>query len=72
MSQVLEMIFKNEGQKNFKISLNDPKSGLTGTEVKAVMDTVIAKNVFATNGGDVVEAAQARIINKDITELELV
>jgi hypothetical protein len=72
LAQVLEMVFTNEGQKNFTISLNDPKTDLSPAEVKAAMDTIIAKNIFKTSGGDVIQVAGARIISKETTELQLV
>ncbi|NLY42818.1 MAG: DUF2922 domain-containing protein [Clostridiaceae bacterium] len=71
MAAVLEMIFKNEEQKNVTISISDPVEDLTGAEVKAVMDNIIAKNVFTTSGGDIVQASGARIVSREVTELEL-
>jgi len=71
MAQTLELTFINAADKNFTISLDNPREGLTGTEVKAVMDMIVSKNIFRTSGGDVVQPARARLINKDITELEL-
>jgi hypothetical protein len=72
VAQALEMVFKNEGQKNFSISLNDPRADLTPAEVKTAMETVLEKNIFKTGGGDVIEVTSARIVDKTITELELV
>jgi uncharacterized protein YceH (UPF0502 family) len=71
VAQTLEMIFKNEADKNFTISLDSPNDNLTGAEVKSVMDMIISKNIFQTSGGDVVKAYRARLINKDIIDLEL-
>ena len=71
MSTVLEMTFKNEGQRNFTISLNDPREDITGAEVKTAMDNIVDRNIFSTTAGDIVEISAARIINKQITELDL-
>lgn len=71
MAQVLEMVFKNQGQKNFSISLNDPRADLTPAEVKTAMDAVIEKNIFKSSSGDVVEVSGARIVDRTITELQL-
>ena len=71
MAQVLQMIFKNQNNRNFTISIDDPRQDLTGSEVKTAMDTIVSKNVFQTTGGDVIEAAEARIIDTQIVELEL-
>jgi len=71
MAQTLEMTFKNAADKNFTVSLDAPRDNLTGAEVKAVMDMIISRNIFRTSGGDVVGVYKARIINKEIVELEL-
>lgn len=66
------MIFKNEGQKNTTISLNDPKEDLTGQEVKTAMEEVVNKNVFTTTSGAIVGLNAARIIAKEIIQLDIV
>ena len=71
MAKVLQMIFKNQGNRNFTISIDEPREDLTGAEVKTVMDTIISKNIFETGSGELVEAAEARIVDTQITELEL-
>ena len=69
MEKTLELIFKNMAGKNAKISVKDPKEDLTPQEVQAVMDDIIAKNIFETSGGDMVEVGGARLIQKEIIEL---
>lgn len=61
MARVLVMTFKNEAGQNVNIRLNYPKENLTAEQVGAVMDTIIAKNIFATTGGDLVEKVGAYI-----------
>lgn len=70
-TKTVELVFKTAAGKNFTISLDAPREGLTGADVSPVMETIISKNIFATTGGDVVEATNARIINKEVVELEL-
>ncbi|MDD4238036.1 MAG: DUF2922 domain-containing protein [Desulfotomaculaceae bacterium] len=55
----LRMSFKNQSGNTVNISLDNPKVGLTGAEVEAAMDLVIAKNIFTTSGGDLVNKADA-------------
>ena len=40
------MIFKNEGQKNVTISLNDPREDITGAEVRTAMDDIVNRNIL--------------------------
>ena len=50
-----------EGAKT-SINIDEPKDELTGTEVRAVMESVIAENVFNIPKGDLAEVKSARII----------
>lgn len=70
MNKNLEMIFKNVAGKTTRLSVQDPKDDLTSEEVQAVMDNIIAKNLFSTTGGDIQEAVGARIIIREVVELE--
>lgn len=69
MDKNLEMIFQNSAGKNARISVADPKDNLTPAEVQAAMDTILAKNIFDTTGGDIVKAISARIVTRDVTEI---
>lgn len=69
MARVLVMTFKNEAGQNVNIRLNYPRENLTPEAVSAVMDTIIAKNVFATTGGDLVEKVGAYIEELSRTSL---
>jgi hypothetical protein len=69
MDRSLEMIFQNAAGKNARISVADPREDLTPQEVQAVMDTVLAKNIFNTTGGDMVKALSARIVIRDVVEV---
>lgn len=69
MTQTLEMVFKNAVGKEVILRLTDPRTGLTLAEAMAVMATIVAKNIFSTTGGDLVEAVTARINSKEIIEL---
>lgn len=69
MPKVLVMTFKNEEDKNVNVRVNDPKANLTAAQVDAVMDTIIAKNVFSTTGGDLIEKVGAQIVETTSTPL---
>jgi hypothetical protein len=68
-SQVLRMVFLNQGNKQVNLSLNNPKDTITAAEVRAVMDSIIAKNIFSSNGGDLVSKVSARIVDTTTNEL---
>jgi hypothetical protein len=65
----LELLFRNTAGKNARISVQDPKEDLTTEEVQALLDDIVAKNVFETPGGDLVEAVGARLIQKEVIQL---
>ena len=69
MTKTLEMTFKDTAGKNVMISILNPKDGLTLTQVDAIMQDIIAKNIFATTNGDLVDAVEAKIRVVDITVL---
>ena len=68
-TQVLRMTFLNELNKQVSISLNNPNDDLTAVQVQGAMDTIIAKNVFDSSGGDLVSKVSAKIIDTTTNEL---
>ena len=69
MVKTLEMVFRNESGKEVVISIAEPKEDLTLAQVNAVMQDVIAKNVFSTKTGDLVQIVEARIRSNDMAVL---
>lgn len=67
--QTLRMTFLNAGGKSVVMSLDNPKDDLTEAGVKAVMDTIITKNIFITTGGDLVSKVGAKIVDTTDTVL---
>lgn len=45
------------------VRVPDPKPDLTAEQVGAAMDTILAKNVFSTTGGDLVAMVDARVVD---------
>lgn len=62
MAKRLVMTFKTIEGTSSTLTVDEPKDGLSETEVRAVMDSIIEKNIFNTNGGDLVEIKSASII----------
>jgi hypothetical protein len=71
VAKKLELIFKNAADRTAKITVDDVREDITPTEVKTAMETIIAKNVFTSNGGDLAGIHGARIVDTNIQELEL-
>jgi len=66
MNKTLQMLFTNEEGRTVTISVPDPKEGLTGAEVSAAMDTILAANAFLSTGGELVTALGARIVSRGV------
>lgn len=69
--KVLVMTFKNEEGGNVSLRLRYPKETLTDQQVKTLMDTIIAKNIFATSGGDLKEKVSAVIQDTEAQSFNL-
>jgi len=69
VTQTLRMTFLNQANRNVTLSLDNPRDNLTAAEVQGVMDTIIAKNIFTSSGGDLVSKVSASIIDTTTTEL---
>ena len=68
----LVMTFKTDGDKKVYLVVDDPRDDISESEIKAAMDLVIAKNIFAPNGDDIVQAVDAKVVVTDTTPYDLV
>ncbi|CDQ19947.1 Protein of unknown function [Halobacillus karajensis] len=66
----LELKFLNEEGKIVTISLDDPVEPADPAVVTAAMDTIIAQGCFYSSGGELVEKKEARIVERNIMEIE--
>ena len=67
----LVMTFKTDGDKKVSLVVDDPRDDISESEIKAAMDLVIAKNIFAPNGDDIVQAVDAKVVVTDTTPYDL-
>lgn len=67
--KVLEMDFVNSAGKTAAVRILDPRDDVTQAEVEATMDVMIAQNVFAISGGDLVSKKGAQVVTRDTAEL---
>ena len=70
MEQTLELVFKNAEGDTKVITVTDPREGITAQEADEAMDIILAANVIETNGGDLVEAVEARLRITQVTVLQ--
>lgn len=66
----LEMEFLDSAGKKFKLTIDEPRDDITDQEIKAVMDDIIARDIFFTSSGNLVSANAARIIRTTTEEME--
>ncbi|MER2111946.1 MAG: DUF2922 domain-containing protein [Solibacillus isronensis] len=71
MAQVLQLTFANIAGNTMTININDPKPNLTEAEVNAAMQTIIDQAVFSKDGFLYNVKKSARIVERNVTALEL-
>ncbi|MVX65938.1 DUF2922 family protein [Clostridium chromiireducens] len=71
MEYSLAMTFLTETGEKSTLSVSGVKPTLTKGEVNALMDTVIAKNVFKTNSGDLVKKSGAQVTQRQVTKFDV-
>ena len=68
----LVMTFKTDGDRKVSLVVDDPRDDISESEIKAAMDLVIAKNIFAPSGDYIVKAVDAKVVVTDTTPYDLV
>lgn len=71
MEYVLAMTFVTEQGIKSTISISGVKSTLTQAEANALMDTIIAKNVFVVNSGTFIRKDSAQLTERKVTKYEI-
>ncbi|AVK51187.1 hypothetical protein AXY43_25970 [Clostridium sp. MF28] len=71
MEYSLSMTFLTVAGEKSTLSVSGVKPTLTKDEINALMDTVIAKNVFKTNSGDLVKKSGAQVTQRQVTKFEI-
>ncbi|HBH3615408.1 TPA: DUF2922 domain-containing protein [Clostridioides difficile] len=68
----LLMTFMTEFGRKVSLFVTDPREDITEAEIKAVMDLIVEKNIFAPSGEDIISAKEAKIVQTETTEFDLV
>ena len=69
MSATLQMIFSNTEGRNNTISVADPDPEITPMAVDVVMDSILARNVFETAGGELTGKVRAQVVTRTVDVL---
>ena len=69
MEKTLQLVFKNAAGTTKIITISNPKENLTKAETDEAMQKIVAANVFNTRGGDLVQAVEARVVNRNVQVL---
>ncbi|WP_071393037.1 DUF2922 domain-containing protein [Bacillus tuaregi] len=72
MAKKLELHFTNGLGKTAKLTIDYPKEPVDKTAVKQVMDMVIAANIFGGDNHSFVIAKEARLVEHNVTDYEIV
>lgn len=71
MIQTLELKFLNEDEKVVTLTVDNPTIPVNPSLINQVMDKIVANNIFTSAGGTVVAKQGARLVGKEIIEIEL-
>jgi len=65
------MRFNNAAGRLVTIKVPDVLDSYSGADASLLMDNILARNIFTSNGGDLITKDSARIVVTDVIELEL-
>lgn len=68
MEYSLQMVFICESGEKSSITISEVKPGLTNTDVIALMDTIIASNIFVTSKGALISKYSAQVVQREVTK----
>lgn len=71
MEYSLQMVFLCESGEKSSITISEVKSELTNTDVIALMDTIIASNIFETSKGALISKYSAQVVQREVTKWDL-
>lgn len=72
MAKTLELQFVTDLGKTTKLTVDNPKEPIDPAAVKLAMEQIIASNAFQSNNGTLVSVSSARVVERNVTEYELV
>ena len=71
MEYTLTMTFLTEIGEKANISISEVRNDITETEAFALMDTIIASDIFTSKKGDLVSKYSAYLTQRQVTKFDL-
>lgn len=71
MNRVLELKFTLSDEKTMTLTIPNPKEDLTDEQVVTAMETILVSNVFERDGANIVSIHSARIVGREVIELNV-
>ena len=68
MDYTLSMTFLNVSGDKVPITISGVRSGVTQSEASTLMDTIIAKNVFRSDGGSLTAKYSSQLTERSVTK----
>jgi hypothetical protein len=72
MAKTLELEFVTEFGKSARLSVENPKEPIEEAVVTQAMEAMITSGVFTSTNGNFASVKGARVIDRNVTEYELV
>ncbi|WP_110926707.1 DUF2922 domain-containing protein [Bacillus massiliglaciei] len=72
MAKTLEMVFVTEEGKSATIALDNPIEPVDAGMVKQAMEEILTQNIFTSSSGDYVSAKSARLVERNVEDVEIV
>jgi hypothetical protein len=72
MAKTLELEFVTELGKSARLTVENPKEPIEEAAVKNAMEEIIASGVFTSANGNFVSVKGARVVDRNVTEYEIV
>lgn len=69
MALTLQLVFTKSDGKDFVLTVDEPRPGVTPAEVKTAMEQIIASGVFKKDGDVLTAVKSARIIDRSVSDL---
>ncbi|MFS0637381.1 DUF2922 domain-containing protein [Mesobacillus foraminis] len=71
MAKTLELQFVTSLGKTSKLTVENPIEPISTAAVKLAMEAIIASNAFYSNYGNLVGVDSARVVERNVTDYEL-
>lgn len=69
MAKTLQLNFSTATGKNVMLTVDEPREDLTAPEIEAAMQAIITSGVFEVDGSPLDTAKNARIVERNVTEI---